>query len=411
MSNDVLLPILYAGLAGTLLALIVATATQRWSLRVFFLLALRLAIGWHFLFEGLHKLHSYYMGPAETNRVFSSEVYFKVSPGPLGPYMRKQFTDTDAVFAARLKPTEIISAADFAQMPADMQAAACPDPIAKQLEDIFTKDLEAALKKIDEEDKKHQADANSDAVKAYWKDRDDKAREELNAKFEAMKADAAVRTLEAKRKYALWVYGVEGRDCKIKGISGTDASLTAPQRLAHLDFLRKRVRDADEKLKSGMGNGFGIEQKRAAEFRTDVVAAETELLRDIDAFVAELEKEMLAGKTPEPVVKETSRGQMMDRFTMWFIAIVGACLMGGLFTRIACLAGTGFLVLTYLTHPPFPWFPLPPTTEGNPVFINKNVIEALALLAIATFPTGRWLGLDALLGRICPCGRNKTTTI
>ena len=28
--------------------------------------------------------------------------------------------------------------------------------------------------------------------------------------------------------------------------------------------------------------------------------------------------------------------------------------------------------MTYLTHPPFPWLPLPPNTEGNPLFINKN---------------------------------------
>ena len=44
--------------------------------------------------------------------------------------------------------------------------------------------------------------------------------------------------------------------------------------------------------------------------------------------------------------------------------------------------------------------PLPPGTEGNPLFINKNLIEALALLALAAHPTGRWLGLDALVHRI-----------
>ena len=73
--------------------------------------------------------------------------------------------------------------------------------------------------------------------------------------------------------------------------------------------------------------------------------------------------------------------------------------MAGLFTRLACVLGAGFLVMTYLTYPPFPWYPLPPNTEGNPLFINKNVIECLALLVLATFPTGRWLGLDALIAR------------
>ena len=66
--------------------------------------------------------------------------------------------------------------------------------------------------------------------------------------------------------------------------------------------------------------------------------------------------------------------------------VVGACLLAGLFTRLACLVGAGFLVMTYLTHPPFPWYPLPPNTEGNPLFVNKNVIEALALLVLAMLP-------------------------
>src|SRR5690349_8041637 len=102
--TDLPIPIqvLYAGLGGTVLALIVATIQNKWSLRVFFILALRLAIGWHFLFEGLHKIHSYYIGPSETNRPFSSEPYFAAAEGPLGPVMRKQIGDVDDQLKARL---------------------------------------------------------------------------------------------------------------------------------------------------------------------------------------------------------------------------------------------------------------------------------------------------------------------
>jgi hypothetical protein len=32
--------------------------------------------------------------------------------------------------------------------------------------------------------------------------------------------------------------------------------------------------------------------------------------------------------------------------------------------------------------------------------VNKNLIEVLALLALASLPTGRWFGLDALAGRM-----------
>jgi uncharacterized membrane protein YphA (DoxX/SURF4 family) len=85
---------------------------------------------------------------------------------------------------------------------------------------------------------------------------------------------------------------------------------------------------------------------------------------------------------------------------MWVITAIGAMLIAGLLTPLACLMGVGFLVMTYLTHPPFPWLPVPPNTEGNPIFVNKNVIEALGLMVILVHPTGRWMGLDALLHRL-----------
>ena len=55
---------------------------------IVFLVLLRLAIGWHFLFEGLDKLRSMWIGPTENNRPFSSAGYFREAPGPLGGWMR-----------------------------------------------------------------------------------------------------------------------------------------------------------------------------------------------------------------------------------------------------------------------------------------------------------------------------------
>ena len=43
----------------------------------------------------------------------------------------------------------------------------------------------------------------------------------------------------------------------------------------------------------------------------------------------------------------------------------------------------GFLVMTYLAVPAFPWLPVPPNNEGNYYYVNKNMIELLALLALA----------------------------
>src|SRR5262249_31074299 len=93
-------------------------------------------------------------------------------------------------------------------------------------------------------------------------------------------------------------------------------------------------------------------------------------------------------------------GETLDRTTQWILIAIGAMLLAGFGTRIACVVGAGFLVLTYLAHPPFPWLPQPPNTAGNPIFINKNVIEFLGLMVVLVHPTGRWMGLDALVHKL-----------
>jgi uncharacterized membrane protein YphA (DoxX/SURF4 family) len=434
------LSVLYAGLAGTALALVVASASNKWSPRVFFLLALRLAIGWHFLFEGLYKVQSYETGPTDTNKPFSSEPYFRAAPGPLGAKMRKEFSDPAAEIAAKVRAPEAISPADFAKLPADKQAEKCPAAVAqaidangmldktkealkldvendpkaiKAAEDKAAKDaaeVEAAALKSAEQNaarvpqvswwtEADRAETKRDADKARAKAKADaeKARVESKTKGDTIDARAADRITEAKAAYARWVYGVDPRPATVKFISG-DLTLTGPQRLEHLEWIRREALAAEERAVDGLGNGTGTESKRVAEFRVGAITAEADLARDANAFIAELKKDLAGGKAVEEPAEE-SRGQKLDRVTMWFLVAVGAALMAGLFTRLACVTATGFLVMTYLTHPAFPWYPQPPNTEGNPLFINKNVIEALALLTLACYPTGRWLGLDAVVLR------------
>ncbi len=98
----------------------------------------------------------------------------------------------------------------------------------------------------------------------------------------------------------------------------------------------------------------------------------------------------------------TSNLEWLDTVTPWTLFIAGGCLLAGLFTRMACLVAAGFLLVEYLSQAAFPWLPKSPMTEGNYLFVNKNVIEFLALLALATTASGKWLGLDALLSRMWP---------
>jgi uncharacterized membrane protein YphA (DoxX/SURF4 family) len=87
----------------------------------------------------------------------------------------------------------------------------------------------------------------------------------------------------------------------------------------------------------------------------------------------------------------------VDLLTTFVLCAVCIVLLVGLFSRLSALLGAGFLLMTYLAVPALPWLPAAGPSEGNYLFVNKNLIEMLALLVLASVPTGRWFGLDALL--------------
>ena len=62
----------------------------------FFLIVLRVCIGWHFFFEGVGKVKSAYMGKSIANeKPFSSDAFFKESEGWFGKQMKKWIGDPD----------------------------------------------------------------------------------------------------------------------------------------------------------------------------------------------------------------------------------------------------------------------------------------------------------------------------
>ena len=83
--------------------------------------------------------------------------------------------------------------------------------------------------------------------------------------------------------------------------------------------------------------------------------------------------------------------------TMWGLAIVGALLMLGLFTRFASLAGMAFILLFYFANPPFVGYFYSLPSEGSYLIVNKNLVELCALVVILVTGSGRFAGLDRIL--------------
>ena len=86
-----------------------------------------------------------------------------------------------------------------------------------------------------------------------------------------------------------------------------------------------------------------------------------------------------------------------DLITMWGLAIVGALLILGLFTRLASVAGIGFILLFYFANPPFVGYFYSLPSEGSYLIINKNLVELCALLVILATRSGLFAGLDRIL--------------
>jgi thiosulfate dehydrogenase (quinone) large subunit len=81
----------------------------------------------------------------------------------------------------------------------------------------------------------------------------------------------------------------------------------------------------------------------------------------------------------------------------WLLALVGACLILGLFTRLASLAGIAFLLMIYLAAPPWIGYFYAIPSEGSYLIVNKNLVEVAALAVIMLTGSGRFAGVDRIL--------------
>lgn len=87
-----------------------------------------------------------------------------------------------------------------------------------------------------------------------------------------------------------------------------------------------------------------------------------------------------------------------DTATVWGLMILGLLLMLGLFTRTAALLSSLLLMMFFLAAPPLPYAGFTvPTLQGYELYVDKTLIEALALLVVLAFPTGQMAGLDVLI--------------
>jgi uncharacterized membrane protein YphA (DoxX/SURF4 family) len=91
------------------------------------------------------------------------------------------------------------------------------------------------------------------------------------------------------------------------------------------------------------------------------------------------------------------------------MAAIGFCLMIGLCTRLSALAGAAFMLAVVLSQPSYPGVYPPDVPQlGHALLVNKDFVEMISLLVIASTSLGRWTGADFFLHCCCCCtGKGK----
>jgi thiosulfate dehydrogenase [quinone] large subunit len=90
----------------------------------------------------------------------------------------------------------------------------------------------------------------------------------------------------------------------------------------------------------------------------------------------------------------------VNLMNIWGLILIGLGLMLGCFTRIATVAGLLLILLYYLCNPPFVGYFYSLPSEGSYLIVNKNLVEAAALLVVLVLHGGRYYGIDQILHKL-----------
>ena len=90
----------------------------------------------------------------------------------------------------------------------------------------------------------------------------------------------------------------------------------------------------------------------------------------------------------------------VDFLNTWGLIAIGLGLILGLFTKPAAISGAILLFIYYLNNPPLIGLEYTVPAEGSYLVVSKTLIEALALVVLAVFPTGLFAGLDMYIQKM-----------
>jgi uncharacterized membrane protein YphA (DoxX/SURF4 family) len=283
----------------------------------FFLVLLRVAIGWHFFYEGVWKINSH--APGHTP--FTAEHYLRASQGPLRDLFLMLIPDADGFDAMK----------------------------------------EETMKAV--VDKRYDQYARFYAFNDEQKPVLEKARDRAKEKATALVNDPSFKA--RVEDYKTFLKRVKDKACEKEG-----------------DFTVER-RSAD--------------QGKLDIFRNQLLADTRQPVKDLETAANGMLTNEQRQKGPVPPMKGPT--YLLDVAMTWSLTLIGAAMILGVLTRLSCLGAAGLLATFYFSMPPWPGLPDIAMSEGHYLIVNKNLVELIAVLMLATTCSGRWFGLDGLIHR------------
>jgi uncharacterized membrane protein YphA (DoxX/SURF4 family) len=339
------------------------------------LIALRLALGCHFLYEGLWKVtrsdfrhDAMWKSEKELGDEFKAAPFLTTAKGPVAGYFYAMVPDIDA--RQRLH-VEVVEVEKGKRM-----------KLSREIADRWDR-------------------MRTDFVKFYRPpDSADAEATDAQAKLARGAKDTYERFREQLEKYLK-----ENEDDIAAYFGSLDRFENDKERDQDAPFQKERRWDR-------MMGPKGL-RAEANKWIKDIEGQERAYAQSLYSLLDDSQKQRgLVTSTWNPL--QWDRMKQIDFTVTVSLTAIGLCLMLGLCTPLAALGGACFMCFVVLTQPAFPTiYPPDPHVVGHSLLVNKDFIEMLALLVIATTRAGRWGGLDVFVSRwiIRPifCRKSPTT--
>jgi uncharacterized membrane protein YphA (DoxX/SURF4 family) len=368
------------------------------------LVVLRLSIGWQLLYEGLWKAQT-----LSTATPWSSVGYLQNAQGPLRDVFRSISGDPDDLdwlneesviarwdawktrFANHYQLSEAQNGRLNALVDGSARFVAELDALPPEVDFAAVK-LDTVMS-FDADKKRLVIDGKKHLLPKEKKRLEDQVSDKSGPQYDAYrdavtKAFARSSRLSYKERLRAHLLGNPDNAGLIQG------------RISELELYRHLVERYDKKLASA---DIAFEFDHLITVQRETKSKGSDVAGPVKAMDAEMKVKAMDLLDVEqiqigPLSTPFSTLRVVDLVTISGLIVLGALLILGLFTRCAAVSAAFMVFGFYLAMPPWPGVPEIPGPEHS-FIVNKNLVEILALLALAVLPSGKWFGIDAVMGR------------